>query len=1323
MFRLHAKLWQRAFRIFNYPAVILSALLVLLCGISALIRVLVFAETSAVGSLVVTYSEGSNYIDEDIVGKNFNLSVADGKIATLKLKAKFSEGENKKINIKVPTGYVIKSYSATSGTAEMDGVSKVEIDNAYRDYVLTSNLTAATADTHILDKDGNPVKFTSGSDWASQNITGYAKLDSSTGKDQRVYGGDIEYVFADATTEVELVFSIAIDNPVLSHVATTEAMEAIDITMSSSKGMMNQKCHITAAYVQEFHLDNKAFYPGAAAWNIRAESGISNRSEQFAIAAGVLLYSSVSGSVTILDDSLIATITYPEGVYYDNKITLPFIGETITTNSHTGSHDTVTVNEGANGGGTITIDLSKIRIAHASNSLDNHNITAYFRADTAVYNQANPAVNLSINYEYERNGETQTGGLIKYTRTMIFSGAGKDMRILSNNYTLRDNDGEYGYAPFSYYLGSFRFSSALDYNDVKMKFEFENGMGVRAVTVPGSNVHDIIAVTTKGRTINVASVPGKASIHHGAMISETDLGLTDGEYLVSITATIDIAQGSYTGAYTYNSCAYWGHFLNGQAGEARLSILDNTTGSVAVNGTTNQPMTATDQTTIGWTESGAGTYTTTANGTTFYPNSTIEVTSYVFRQSRPYNTTNQINSLVLISLPKGVNLDPTSVKLKSPNGEKGNIEQTLSQVQAPSKQAIDSVEWTTYYYQAENPYDFVVFGDQPFNSNYTSSVSTVTFKAIVDNAVPSYNLSLKDILSYDLGRTAVGAAAYVYPDTHNRSGKTTETEVYNLAAAGGNIQIKPLTGLNIDIGIRTKDMNQDFMTYNGTESSIATVARNKPAEVKVYYESTATSDYKAGSTIYMPIPKKGLDYVKYFENLEVENPMVIDTNNATFEYSAKLGSIPTLTGNDGATWTTYVATNITGSNPVNYVAGNANWEPVIAGSEAVNWTKASDFVAAGNNLKDVVMLKFVADTPITANSKGECIYELLLNDTISRPPNATDYWRTYNLAVTSDDGTGIWNYSSIIAANADGIDLAGQIFVDRNQDAVYDGPDTKYQNNKYSILLSRDDNTEPTRELFIDENGFFSNKAKVGNELTSFFLKQGDYTITITRSDTEDVYVYSKVESQEHSNHINYYNDVKNANINAADKIATLKLSVDVVALSTNNYTANLGIGLVEQGLHLVYEWDGNIPEGVVLPQDGIYTSGDRINVDTTYTKDTSIKLYEPCPSADPCDQVLLGTYYFSGWTTDSNIIETNMIINNATAKGFWRYVPYESESEGPSTPEEPNLPVPNTGASTTESGTSSYRVGVAVMVAFSVSAVTIFMILKRYYNGQGDRT
>lgn len=314
----------------------------------------------------------------------------------------------------------------------------------------------------------------------------------------------------------------------------------------------------------------------------------------------------------------------------------------------------------------------------------------------------------------------------------------------------------------------------------------------------------------------------------------------------------------------------------------------------------------------------------------------------------------------------------------------------------------------------------------------------------------------------------------------------------------------------------------------------------------------------------------------------------------------------------------------------------------------------------------------------------------------------------------ASDGSGVWNYSSIIAANADGINLAGQVFVDRNLDGKYDAPDTEYTRALYTLLLSRDDGTEPVRELSLGADGKFYNQFTTRAEVGNFVLKEGDYTLSVTKSDEENKYVFSGKEGDNSSNKQTYYNDIRNSEIES-DVLATYHFTIDVAELSANDYTKNIGIGLSELGLTIVYEWSGDVPEEAVLPTDeNEYRSGDIVDLDASYTKDTKIILYEDCNGDERgCEdgKIALGTYYFSGWTTDDNIIDGDMIINNAKLTGSWRFVARGQEPEEP----EEELPVPDTGMNTEGHSSAQSNIVIAVGVAMVVTTAGIVVVMRKW--------
>ena len=1177
----------------------LFVLLITLFGI--FLKKVVFADDNPTGVFDVTFSSGSDYVNEDITNKTFNLSTASGVFATIKINAEFNPGQQKKITAKIPTGFKVLSYSATTETADIDGVSKIEIDNAYKGYVTNSNLTAATADTSILDIDGNQVKFAPNTAWQDQTISGYAlktktspdSFDSGyTEADQKVYGGDIEWNFVDTTSKVELLFTVSIDTSVLSHIATTEQMPNIILNMHSSKGDITKNCSVTATYVQAFSFGSRPSYPGADTYNVNGESSVPNRSEAFGIGIGASLFNSTALSINlysgILVDELNVTFTYPEGVYYDDNLDISIIGTTVTTRQYEDDHIKVNVNENSStGGGIITVALKNLRAGHATLSTSYPRVVAYFRADNTVYSRGNQDIGGSggvpkptAEYSYKRNGITKgTTSPIKYNRHLVYPGEKRNITIAPKNLNLHNLDADYENVHFNYLLGSFNLHSALSYSNVHFRYTFKN-LGVRDVTLPGSKIRNLSAkvvdqTTGVTREIAIADLPTSttATLTTGVIIEGDKIGLTENEYISEFNATVNLAQGNNTtNNYIYNSCTYFGHFISNDPDhmpEATLSVIDSDTGEIEES-TTGELMTATDRTTYGWTQARTGDLSTTTYNssgettTTFYPNQKINITSSLYGTNYVGKNSNEVvNPTIIISLPEGLDLDLSSVQAKAADGTENGELFSLVQKSAPTTQIIDGIKWTTYYYKSENPLALVAKRqNSPRNITKGSSPMYVYFQVIVGIDSPQYNLSLKDILSYDLGQTAASGSSKnsVYPDKANRAGKNTDDNTYNLAAAGATIQIKPLIGLNIDIGIRTKGFNQDFMTYNGTEGSIAVVSKNNTAEVKVHYDSTSSSEFKAGTVIYMPVPKKGIDYDKYFENIELVNPL-IETHNATFSYSTKLASIPSLVGNDGTTWTTYLATNVTGSNSHDYVAGDGSWEPVESSSGTINWTKASDYTG---DLSDVIMMKFVANNKIVPGASGECTYDLVLDPSTTMSGDGNDYWRTYNKAITENDNTGIWNYSSVIAVNAHGIGLEGQIFIDADDNAKYSEQDNPYTDNSISVVLFRDDNTEPVRNLIVDENGHFTNKAEdTGDGIPlDFVLKEGDYTLTITKNDPESKYIFSRHEASETSNPDEYYNDIKIPDISEDGQTVTYKMTINPTSLSNNGYMVYTGIAL-----------------------------------------------------------------------------------------------------------------------------------------------------------------
>ena len=705
-----------------------------------------------------------------------------------------------------------------------------------------------------------------------------------------------------------------------------------------------------------------------------------------------------------------------------------------------------------------------------------------------------------------------------------------------------------------------------DYEDLTMKLEATDKIGIREISLPGMNIRDVSVKTTSGRTIEVASISGRASAISGVLVSAEKLGLADGEYILELIATMDLpSSGDYNYNYTYSSVLYFGDFINGATDDVRLSVLNENKDGIEPNNKTNEPITAVDRSTINCLSMGAKSVNTTVKNTdgetvsTVYPNEKLAFSSSLSGSELIRSGTAIVNPMLIISLPEGINLDLSSVVARSQNGMMNGAEMRLVQKKASTKQTIEGVEWTNYYYGSENIFDLISLEDRPVNTATDTKPININFYATVSNGVPYYNISLKDVIMFDLGVTASNgtSATTAYEDTRNVAGNGTD---YKLAAGGSTFQTKPMIGLNIDLGVKAKGANQDYLSYDGTDSTIATIFKDNIAEVELSYRSNSSTTYRPNTVMYMPVPKYGSDFDRFFENIEIGNP-IENTNNVTFTYSFDLVDEPSFNSDDNIVWSIYYTTDDVSSNPSAYLAEQSDWEPVVSPSGPVNWVKSDAFTG---DLKDVKMIKFVSEGNIEPEDQGNFTINLkpvLLDDSSL---DITNYWRTYAKAVTGDDNSGVWNYSSIASVNLGGIKLSGQIFVDENKDATFDNNDTNYTNQEFKIFLSRKDGTEPMRELVLDNTGHFSNKAILNNSEEDFLLKRGEYVITIENTNPDQTFKYLEIETDDISNKTSYYNDIKNTDISQdKNKIEyTMIIQPDSEYLRDNDGTFYLGIAL-----------------------------------------------------------------------------------------------------------------------------------------------------------------
>ena len=444
----------------------------------------------------------------------------------------------------------------------------------------------------------------------------------------------------------------------------------------------------------------------------------------------------------------------------------------------------------------------------------------------------------------------------------------------------------------------------MHYGNCTWYLSNDTNMHITNLVLHGSNIRDIYIITNKnkegihiqttglsGSVDNGISIFGRRGDIFGDVMNEY---LPDDEYIVGCLFTNDVSQAGYHTQYEIGGVSYWGEFENHQEGNVSLYMLkDGTTkddlDNALKNGTLenlvyrgsvdNQLTQATDHTTIGWNDTGFGrTETTVVNGDTgatkdvYYPYDKLHFQSVV--QSGYYTKSQDmlVDPDIVINLPEGLSLDATSVIAKDES--KGGATVLLELVGNPTEKDVNGVRWTTYRFR-RNEADAGklvaterITDSTPEFSDYKLSVS---FDAVVNPNCTNQNLSLKDILMCDPGMSDGGKGAvtsgwWETPVAVDRNNFIGNGNKYTVGAGGGDFTLKPLIGLNVDLSIRPED-ETEFYQYNGLQSSIAPVVPGKTAELKLDYISTSPTQYFDGTVIYLPIPKKEMDYILLPERL------------------------------------------------------------------------------------------------------------------------------------------------------------------------------------------------------------------------------------------------------------------------------------------------------------------------------------------------------------------------------------------------------------------------------------------------------------------------
>ncbi len=1138
-------------------------------------------------SVTGTITIGDNPVDYGTTTEPISWFCGNTTIKTLTVYAKFDDsGDGKSITIKVPTGFNIISYSATEDTPDMPNVTKVTIDNEYKDYVLSSTLSPASLD-------GGIVGVSHEGTWETQMLRGYAGSYTSTEVPYRTCGGDITYALSPETQTVEVVVTLRIYEELLSHTTSTEAMGNIEIITASGSRTDTTKIQVKATGIPIATFQRATGTNGLANYNADIESEIPGRSAQLPIAASVSNYLSSTAQNRSWFEKATFVLTYPEGVFYEPDTALcrlvGYWGSPIKDMTKNGTktfskHLAVTWMEGDTGGGSITFSLTNAIMTHSSSSAVFY---AAFRANTdpekgKAYGGGDK-INLTFSMtEYERNGRHMAAPMnVPYARTLLSTGAvdGKDIRLMTRNYTRRDITADFGTDLYSFGLGGFAVYSALPYKNNTFYFENTDLQRITALNLVGKNTRDITIKTSTGRLLHLDTLKESDSTQYGiqymgtllelsAAAKKNGVELDQDEYITACLFTADFEQITYNADHPFGGFVYVGQFQDGdndgrRDGEVVLRQLkDNTTyeeaaaaaesgdwsSVIMINGGSNaeygeKPIQATGRTKIGWNRTGVGrTVTTVKNANTgltepdYYANTKLLFESQIHSGYAFMTQDMIIDPVLVISLPRGISLDTTSVQAKAPL-----VSATewvpLVQDGLARETVVNEVTWRTYRFRVPDDKKLSLVAKERVlgAAFYEECKIYASFQAVVDPTCQQYDLSLQDVVMWDLRNDTGQEDRVIVPATQgNKTGTNGDAvnshwsqtaartdknnflgygKYYGVANNGGMFVIKPLIGLDVDLAIKSvasldeaMSRTGNYYTYNGLSTSILPVLPGKYADVRLIYRSTSDTDYFEGTAIYVPVPKKGVDYAKYFENVNLFDPMnnESDANTETFGFTTDLTGPVSLSSDlsGQTTWKTLYAelpiTSNSHDHENTHEGQQDTWEPVEQSGGPVRWL-TEDRVTDWSR---IAMMKFVAQDNVSPGETGTALMRLAVHD-VNAPDGPAlggtyDYWRGYSKAVTDTETlSGNWKYTSVVAATPAMETVKGQIFVDADKNGVFDGTERPYSRQQYTAELSRDGGGMEVRPLAVQADGSFALTDEEGRE---DYLPAGTYTVTVRRN-------------------------------------------------------------------------------------------------------------------------------------------------------------------------------------------------------------------------------
>ena len=1143
-----------------------------------------FSAAYAQDGLTVKWGEGSTYTDiSTYTPQNAVEWDISGGTRQLQITADFANlgvTGARTVTVQIPRGFKIQTYTAKSGTAVISGVTQIGLSDTEDSRLISSTLTAL-----------------SGSAFSSQTITGYTGSFTSANTNYRPYDGKVVYSFTSQCENITLNLGIAIDQMLLPYNATSTVMPTdISVVMLNGANSNNTiESHLTVTVTNMVTPLTVTPTAGVAenAYTRNVEGVVSSSDPNlgtvpaFTTGFAYRLTNNnyyVTSLLRHLSDTMTFVTSYPAGVQYQG-FDLGAITPTSTYNTGWWAESHTSENSGGtygNGHLIVTVDAVNRKVTYkfinirAGDTNSRTLVRSYWTADvdnsTIKWGARLGFATTMVEVSGSQIGNRQSTATTSGTVTITVLKPAISITLTPQNLMLRDLN---AYKPinFDQALGCFMVNNigpSIPKN-INYNFTFPDSPQVRGVSlvagVAGDGIVSATGYTNTGAMVNYSGTLTVNNSTYFVQLTPELLNLPADQYLKSLTVTqSSLSIMNYNRVYTNTGVDYYGKWINGQTGAVQLTITDE-------NGVQVAPLApappASDNTQIGWTISGAGTMTTvvatpTGNPTnTFYPGQSINFTSTYTANVRMNNNSNPdaIDPDVYICLPKGISLDLSTVFAQSPIGNYGDTRFSLL-FTGSSVVLIDGVEWTTYHFKTANRFDLVALSNNQETLPAASRSFNLQYTAILASSCSAYPaLTAGQICLLDLGMTAVNATTntdYTTADVYNLAGKGISYRLVGgvYTANSPNISVVQKPGLQVYLGIKTYNTPGNYYTYNGSPTSIAAVSRNVPAEVSLKYENTSTDNYFTGTEIYLPIPKKNIGYTHFFNNTNTNGPVNVEASqsaNKTPEWTSELISEVNLPGFD-----TYYGIDTSPATNYTSSAIAVNWTPVT-----MAWYPSAADLPIGKSLADVTMLKFVANDNIgsagQANSTGQTTFQL------SVAPDAQlgqfDYWRSYQKGWRMADGTGSWDYGSVLAATPGMSGVEGLFFYDKNVNGTLDAGEDYTDNMPVTAFTATlmGPGIATSLPMNINPDGSFKS---LNADNSTFYLSVGAYTITINNA-RPDLYHFTTFypdtrSSFDASNNPVWMNDIPLSLIPTDN--ASITFTFTVTAQST--ITQLVGIGL-----------------------------------------------------------------------------------------------------------------------------------------------------------------